>query len=114
MFDPANMTWILLTAAKGSTKAPSARSLHGFTSAGGKLYVHGGTNDTGLSLTHTPTITLLISLDPDSLSSPALLKLQVSYSLPFTPPPSLRTCESCPCFLLCWSYLFGLRQIRIP
>ncbi len=38
MFDLANMTWTRLAAAN----APSARYGHGFTSAGGKLYVHGG------------------------------------------------------------------------
>ncbi len=38
-FDPATMTWTLLAAANG----PSSRARHGFTSAGGKLYVHGGT-----------------------------------------------------------------------
>ena len=43
-FDPVNMTWTLLSAAEDSTR-PSARAWHGFTSAGGKLYVHGGDND---------------------------------------------------------------------
>ncbi len=38
--DPANMTWTKLSAARGSP--PAARAGHGFTSAGGKLYVHGG------------------------------------------------------------------------
>jgi hypothetical protein len=42
-FDPANMTWSLLSAAAGSS-GPAARWGHGFTSAGGKLYVHGGYN----------------------------------------------------------------------
>ncbi len=40
-FDPATMTWTLLSAAGGDGR-PSARSGHGFTSAGGLLYVHGG------------------------------------------------------------------------
>jgi hypothetical protein len=40
-FDPATMTWTLLSAAN-DTHRPSARSDHGFTSAGGLLYVHGG------------------------------------------------------------------------
>ncbi len=40
-FDPATMTWTLLSAAN-DTRRPSARSGHGFTSAGGLLYVHGG------------------------------------------------------------------------
>ncbi len=40
-FDPATMTWTLLSAAN-DTGCPSARYDHGFTSAGGRLYVHGG------------------------------------------------------------------------
>jgi hypothetical protein len=39
-FDPGNMTWTSLSSAIGTR--PSARCSHGFTSAGGKLYVHGG------------------------------------------------------------------------
>ncbi len=42
-FDPATMTWTLLSAAN-DTRRPSARSAHGFTSAGGRLYVHGGSS----------------------------------------------------------------------
>ncbi len=45
-FDPANMTWTLLSAAAKGT-APSPRYGHGFTSAGNTLYVHGGQDDTG-------------------------------------------------------------------
>ena len=40
-FDPANMTWTLLSAAHDAPR-PSAREGHGFTSARGRLYVHGG------------------------------------------------------------------------
>jgi hypothetical protein len=40
-FDPATMTWTLLSAADDAGR-PSARANHGFTSAGGLLYVHGG------------------------------------------------------------------------
>ncbi len=40
-FDPATMTWTLLSAVDGAGR-PSARNGHGFTSAGGLLYVHGG------------------------------------------------------------------------
>ncbi len=40
-FDPATMTWNLLSVADDAGR-PSARSSHGFTSAGGLLYVHGG------------------------------------------------------------------------
>ena len=43
-FDPANMTWTLLSAAEDSVR-PAARDGHGFTSAGGKLYVFGGWRD---------------------------------------------------------------------
>jgi hypothetical protein len=39
------MAWTDLSAAASGTQAPSARWGHGFTSAGGKLYVHGGMND---------------------------------------------------------------------
>ncbi len=45
-FDPANMTWTLLSAADHAIP-PSARYWHGFTSAGGRLYVHGGLEDSG-------------------------------------------------------------------
>jgi hypothetical protein len=41
-FDPATTTWTLLSAVDS---AP-ARCRHGFTSAGGKLYVHGGVYNT--------------------------------------------------------------------
>jgi hypothetical protein len=46
-FDPANMTWTLLSAATNGAALPSARYSHGFTSAGGKLYVHGGNGNSG-------------------------------------------------------------------
>ncbi len=42
-FDPATMTWTLLFAADDTGGRPSARTRHGFTSAGGRIYVHGGT-----------------------------------------------------------------------
>ncbi len=45
-FDPATMTWALLSAADDACR-PSARSGHGFTSTGGLLYVHGGYGITG-------------------------------------------------------------------
>ncbi len=41
-FDLANLTWTRLAAT--AVPRPSARNFHGFTSAGGKLYVHGGSN----------------------------------------------------------------------
>ena len=41
-FDPAAMVWTLLSPGAGSGQPPSARFWHGFASAGGKLYVHGG------------------------------------------------------------------------
>ncbi len=40
-FDPATMRWTLLSAVLDAPR-PSARYGHGFTSAGGKLFVHGG------------------------------------------------------------------------
>ena len=43
VFDPVVMAWIDLTAAVTGNPHP-ARDEHGFTSAGGKLYVHGGCN----------------------------------------------------------------------
>jgi N-acetylneuraminic acid mutarotase len=42
-FDTTTMFWIDLAYAASGT-APTARAAHGFTSAGGKLYVHGGQN----------------------------------------------------------------------
>jgi hypothetical protein len=45
-FDPATMTWTLLSAANDAPR-PSARHSHGFTSAGGRLYVHGGQDSLG-------------------------------------------------------------------
>jgi hypothetical protein len=44
-FDPVTMTWTLLSTAK--TNRPPARYCHGFTSAGGRLYLHGGYNGSG-------------------------------------------------------------------
>ncbi len=41
LFDPATKTWTLLST-KVDVDRPSARIGHGFTSAGGLLYVHGG------------------------------------------------------------------------
>jgi hypothetical protein len=44
-FDPATMKWTLLSVADGAGR-PSKRSGHGFTSAGGLLYLHGGSSST--------------------------------------------------------------------
>ena len=41
VFDPVGMTWTNLSASVSGTP-PSARGEHGFASAGGELYVHGG------------------------------------------------------------------------
>jgi hypothetical protein len=41
VYDPAAGAWTDLSAALSGTP-PSPREGHGFTSAGGKLYVHGG------------------------------------------------------------------------
>jgi hypothetical protein len=46
VFDPAAGTWTDLSAALSGTP-PSPRRGHGFTSAGGKLYVHGGWDGSG-------------------------------------------------------------------
>ncbi len=45
-FDPAAMIWTNLSAADAAGR-PSARYDHGFTSARGLLYVHGGYGITG-------------------------------------------------------------------
>jgi hypothetical protein len=46
-YDVANQTWTLLFGVSDSeSNRPPARYGHGFTSAGGKLYVHGGFNST--------------------------------------------------------------------
>jgi hypothetical protein len=45
-FYPANMNWTLHFTTSGAHH-PSARDGHGFTSAGGKLYVHGGVGYSG-------------------------------------------------------------------
>ncbi len=45
VFEFMTMTWALLSAAKNDQ--PAARFKHGFTSAGGKLYMHGGSTYEG-------------------------------------------------------------------
>jgi hypothetical protein len=44
VYDPSNTTWTNLSAPTYGTP-PAGRYGHGFTSAGGKLYVHAGTSD---------------------------------------------------------------------
>jgi hypothetical protein len=46
VYDPAAGAWTDLSAALSGTP-PSPRFFHGLTSAGGKLYVHGGFNGSG-------------------------------------------------------------------
>ena len=46
VYDPVAMTWTNLSAGASGT-APSARYGHGFTAAGGRLYVHGGEGSIG-------------------------------------------------------------------
>jgi hypothetical protein len=46
VYDPAAGAWTDLSAALSGTP-PSLRTNNGFTSAGGKLYVHGGYGDGG-------------------------------------------------------------------
>jgi hypothetical protein len=43
-FDPATVTWTLLSTVDDAYR-PSARDGHGLTSAGGRLYLHGGSGD---------------------------------------------------------------------
>ncbi len=45
-YNPATVTWFDLSGHALGTP-PTARFGHGFTSAGGKLYVHGGSKDHG-------------------------------------------------------------------
>jgi hypothetical protein len=47
VYDPASLTWFDLSSVALGTP-PSARSGHGFTPAGGKLYVHGGVGNNGM------------------------------------------------------------------
>jgi hypothetical protein len=68
-FDPATMIWTLLSAADDASR-PSARRSHGFTSAGGLLYVHGG-----ITLSHSVSLSL-------SFSITHALPLPLSLSLP--------------------------------
>jgi hypothetical protein len=60
------MNWTLLSAALDAPR-PSARRWHGFTSAGGKLYVHGGDGiwNTGEDL----SLSLYLFMDQAPLSS---------------------------------------------
>jgi hypothetical protein len=46
VYDPATEAWTNLSAALSGTP-PSFRYHHGFTSAGDKLYVHGGSGGSG-------------------------------------------------------------------
>ncbi len=47
MFNPKTSKWTNITAVGSGQTSPSPRSYHGFTSAGGKLYVHGGSGRNG-------------------------------------------------------------------
>ncbi len=46
VYDPATMAWTNLSTAASGTP-PSGRESMGFAAAGGKLYVHGGFDDSG-------------------------------------------------------------------
>jgi hypothetical protein len=50
VFDTTAMNWTRLSFAFDAPR-PSARHFHGFTSAGGKLYVHGGESYAGAAFT---------------------------------------------------------------
>jgi hypothetical protein len=56
-FDPATMTWTNLSVADNAGR-PSARHDHGFTSAGGLLYVYGGYGRSGESVEGVPPVEL--------------------------------------------------------
>ena len=47
VYDPVAMAWTDMSAAVSGTP-PSPRYNHGFTSTGGRLYVHGGVNEAGI------------------------------------------------------------------
>ncbi len=47
VYEPTSRRWTDLSGESVSGPAPSARSRHGFTAAGGQLYVFGGGNLTG-------------------------------------------------------------------
>jgi N-acetylneuraminic acid mutarotase len=64
VYNPATMTWFDLSSHALGTP-PTARFQHGFTSAGGKLYVHGGyginadgNEGDGCSLSFSPSLPL--------------------------------------------------------
>jgi hypothetical protein len=80
VYDPAARAWTDLSAALSGTP-PSPRSGHGFTSAGGKLYVHGGARG---STNLTPVT---------AASNTAMVSQAVIHR--FARPPSLRV-VSCP------------------
>ena len=46
VYDPTSMAWTDLSASASGTPPP-ARNIHGFTTAGGKLYEHGGRGESG-------------------------------------------------------------------
>jgi hypothetical protein len=48
VYDPTNRTWTDLSGSSASGPVPVARYRHGFTAAGGQLYVFGGGDWTGL------------------------------------------------------------------
>ena len=49
VYDPASTTWLNLSSHALGTP-PSAREGHGFASAEGKLYVHGGYDESGVGI----------------------------------------------------------------
>jgi hypothetical protein len=62
MFDIATMTWTELTAFASGT-SPSKRDGHGFTSLGGRLYMHGGWDRIGKSRCSSQTCLISDALD---------------------------------------------------
>ena len=72
-FDFASVTWIVPPAAAGLSPPP--RYGHGFAAAGGRLYVHGGSNATpgmaaGGLLAHSPPAVLSLAPIQISIAKP--------------------------------------------
>ncbi len=47
VFDFETLAWELISSVKTENDLPAERAEHGFTSAGGKLYVYGGESNNG-------------------------------------------------------------------
>ncbi len=91
-FDPATMVWTPLFANKSTAKDsgwPAARAWHGFASAGGMLYVHGGYSKLGMCMCQQ--MRFLLSTDAISeawaaTQSPRVLRASESRACPVITP----------------------------